>query len=261
MINADDPLSIQIAKQAKIIDALVRRANRQTEVGPSAYNAFQSAIELQEKVAAQSRDLERAATELESARYERERSRKNLADALSSMEEGFALFTDGQLDICNELFRALLPDVSPQVVPGLPLPAYIDLLPQSAHLVSIDGKLSASVSTLMAGTGGTSMVSLLIELTSDRWYQMSVQRTGSDSIVLLLTEITSIVRQNRAEKENLIGRQADYLQAVFQNMRARHWSSAIRCMYIRRSRTSSMRWIWPMRAGSSGNTNPNRTRM
>lgn len=218
MINADDPLSIQIAKQAKIIDALVRRANRQTEVGPSAYNAFQSAIELQEKVAAQSRDLERAATELESARYERERSRKNLADALSSMEEGFALFTDGQLDICNELFRALLPDVSPQVVPGLPLPAYIDLLPESAHLVSIDGKLSASVSTLMAGTGGTSMVSLLIELTSDRWYQMSVQRTGSDSIVLLLTEITSIVRQNRAEKENLIGRQADYLQAVFQNM-------------------------------------------
>ncbi len=215
MIDPDDPPQVQIAKQAKIIEALMRRANRQTEVGPSAYNAFQSAIELQEQVAAQSRDLERAATELESARYERERSRRNLADALSSMEEGFALFTDGQLEICNELFRALLPDVSDRVAPGLTLTGYVDLMSQSPHLVSTDRKLGASISALRAGA---SMVSPVIELTGDRWYQMSVQRTGSDSIVLLLTEITAVVRQNRAEKENLIGRQADYLQAVFQNM-------------------------------------------
>ncbi|EEX12599.1 histidine kinase [Citreicella sp. SE45] len=62
------------------------------------------------------------------------------------------------------------------------------------------------------------MVSLVIELAGDRWYQINLQRTSAENLVLLLTEITPIVRRNRSEKESLIDRQADYLQAVFENM-------------------------------------------
>ena len=48
MINPDDPLDVQVTKQQRIIDALLRRAGRQHEVGGSAYSLFQSAIDWME---------------------------------------------------------------------------------------------------------------------------------------------------------------------------------------------------------------------
>jgi signal transduction histidine kinase/CheY-like chemotaxis protein len=57
-----------------------------------------------------------------------------------------------------------------------------------------------------------------MELTGDRWYQINLQRTSSENLVMLLTEITTIVRSNRSEKESLIDQQATYLQAVFETM-------------------------------------------
>lgn len=218
LLNPEDSPKAQVAKQAKIITALVSRASRQSDVGLSSYSAFQSAIELQEQVAAQSRDLERAATELESVHYERARTRKNLVEALSSMEEGFALFSGGQLDICNELFQNLLPDISDRVVPGLELKRFFDLLMTSTCLVSTDKGFPGSAAGLTPSNKSPSVTYSVIELRQDRWYQMSLQQTSDSNTVLLLTEITEVVRQNRSEKETLIDRQADYLQAVFQNM-------------------------------------------
>ncbi|WP_187429574.1 PAS-domain containing protein [Roseobacter fucihabitans] len=213
MIDPDDPPAVQVAKQAKIIDALIRRASRQKDVGPSAYRAFQSAIDLQQKVAAQT-------LELESARLERERTRRTLAEALASMEEGLALFSDGSLNICNGLFKGLLPDISEQIKPGLQLAEYFSLMQNSTHLVSTDRQLPNVQWALENGGTAGSVVSLVAEVSRDRWYQMSAQQTSPENTVLLLTEITALVRNNRREKEHLIDRQADYLQAVFQNMTA-----------------------------------------
>ncbi|WP_299671992.1 PAS-domain containing protein [uncultured Roseobacter sp.] len=213
MIDPDDPPQAQVEKQAKIIDALIRRASRQKDVGPSAYRAFQSAIDLQQQVAAQT-------IELESARSERERTRKTLAEALATMEEGLALFSDGALNICNDLFIGLLPDVSDQIVPGLTLEQYFRLMAQSKHLVSTDRKLSKLTRALGSAQAAGAVVSVIVEVPRDRWYQLSAQQTSHENTVLLLTEITALVRHNRREKEHLIDRQSDYLQAVFQNMTA-----------------------------------------
>ncbi len=220
MINPDDPLNLQVQKQAKIIEALVRRANRQHEIGSTAYSAFQSAIALQGQIWAKTRDLERTTNELESVRYDRERTRKSLTDALASMEGGFALFTDGKLEVCNDLFRSLLPDLSRKLIPGLGIELYFDALRNSRYLVSTDGRMSTSLTEAQRGPVGAMVLSFVIELTEDRWFQINMQRTSSDNIVILQTEITGIVRQNRSEKENLIDKQALYLQAVFENMSA-----------------------------------------
>ena len=214
MLNPDDPPEVQIAKQQKIIDALIRRSNRQRDLGPSAFRAFQSALELQQTVAAQTRDLQRAVTELESARYERERTRRILADALSSMDGGFALFTDGNLELCNELFQTLLPDIEHAVRPGLPLEHFLTLAAGSHYFISSEQPLSGLNDT----SGKAELSSVVIELADDIWYQISAQHSADDNLILLLTEITSIVRRNRDEKESLIDRQANYLQAVFRNM-------------------------------------------
>ncbi|WP_375258643.1 hybrid sensor histidine kinase/response regulator [Citreimonas sp.] len=211
LVDPEEPAEVQLARQARIIEALVRRATRENDVSQTAYSAFQSAIELQSQVAARDRDLARATTELESVRIERERTRKNLDEALSAMGEGFALFTDERLDVCNDLFLNLLPDISDRVVPGLALTDYAALIQRSRHLRSSDRPIEPV-------RNGAPALSVVLELTDDRWYQLSMQRTSHDNMVILLTEITAIVRRNRTEREDLIDRQADYLQAMFENM-------------------------------------------
>ncbi|GGG79640.1 hybrid sensor histidine kinase/response regulator [Salipiger pallidus] len=218
MIDPDEPLERQVQRQARIIDALMRRSNRQHEVGGTAYGAFQSAIALQGQVWAKTRDLERTTDELRHARDEGERMRKNLADALAAMEGGVALFTDGRLEVCNDIFLKLLPDVSGRLQPGTGIEQCFGALSGSRHVVTVEGNVDAALAQARRGGVGTSVVSLVIALTGDRWYQINLQRTSDRNIVLLLTEITTIVRRNRSEKEHLIDRQADYLQAVFENM-------------------------------------------
>ncbi len=217
LIDVNEPQDVQIQKQAKIIDALIRGASRPTSMHSSAFSAFQSAMALQERIDAQSRDLERATTELESARYERERTRKSLVEALSSVEEGLALFYDGKLEICNGLIRRLLPDMGERLSPGLDIASYFLLMSESRYLVSFDGKPAADLRLVIPPLSVASTGSKMLELTHDRWYQLDLQQTSPSYIVLLLTEITSIVRRSRSEREHLIDRQADYLQAVFQN--------------------------------------------
>ncbi|MEO3416460.1 PAS-domain containing protein [Roseovarius sp. CAU 1744] len=218
MIDPNDPLDVQVAKQAKIIDALVRRAGRQHEVGHSAYAAFQSAISLQEQVWAKTRDLERASNELELVRFDREQTQKNLADALSVMEGGFALFTDGKLQVCNDLFKTLLPDISGVILPGLTVDAYFDGLENSAQTVRGDTHTHDKFAEARHGPTGESLHTFVLELKDDRWFQISQQRTSSDNVIILQTEITDIVRKNRSERDDLIDMQAHYLQAAFDHM-------------------------------------------
>ena len=218
MIDPNDPLEVQVEKQAKIIDALVRRTGRQHDVGQSAYAAFQSAIALQGQVWAKTRDLERASNELELVRYDRERTQKNLTDALSAMEGGFALFHDGTLQVCNDLFKSLLPDLTEQIVPGLSMAEYFEAMELSVHLVDPDSKLRANLIEARTGPTGASLLSFVVALSGDRWFQISQQRTSLDNVIILQTEITGVVRQNRSEKDHLIDMQAHYLQAAFDNM-------------------------------------------
>ncbi|MEM9577773.1 MAG: PAS-domain containing protein [Pseudomonadota bacterium] len=213
MINPNDTLEEQVTKQTKIIEALIRRAGRQNGINRSAYQVFQSAIELQQQIAAQS-------LELENVRHETEQTRISLTQALSSMEEGFALFFDGRLGVCNDLFRSLLPDVSDRMEPGLELATFLDLLAGSSQLVSVDGDLRKAAGRLAKGSENGAALSMVAEFVRDRWYQIGAQVTAPGTTVILLTEITALMRRNRVEKEHLIDRQADYLNAVFENMSA-----------------------------------------
>ena len=120
MIDPTEPLEIQVAKQAKIIAALIDRAERGHEVGGTAYALFQSAIALQSAIWEKTKDLEealdtlgRASSELQVAQLARDRLQKNLADAVVAMEGGFALFTDDRLQVCNAQFRQLLAGCHP----------------------------------------------------------------------------------------------------------------------------------------------------
>ena len=225
MIDPKDPPNIQIAKQAKIIDALIQRAERGHGVGRSAYSMFQSAIALQAEVWEKTRDLEealdtlgRASSELELAYRSQERMQKSLADAMSAVEGGFALFTDDRLQVCNDHFRSLLPDVEPLIVPGLSFDDYLGAVAASKFL-----RRRGTEEVGRAGGGGPKprdrrFSNHVLALKNDRWFQISYRQTGSGNIAVLQTEITDVVRQNRREKNRLIDRQAHMLQAAFDHM-------------------------------------------
>lgn len=218
MIDPSDPLDVQVSRQAKIIDALVRRADRQHEVGTTAYSAFQSAIAFQSQVWAKTRDLERASNELQVLRFVRERTQKNLTDAISVMEGGFALFTDGRLQICNDLFKTLLPDITERILTGLEIGDFFDLVAGSETIEGPDEKTRAFFDEAKRGPVAHDLQSFVIELVGDRWFQISQQSTTFDNVIVLLTEITDIVRKNRSEKNQLIDRHGHYLQAAFDNI-------------------------------------------
>ncbi|ATN35779.1 hybrid sensor histidine kinase/response regulator [Rhizobium sp. ACO-34A] len=229
MIDPSDPPEVQIAKQARIIEALINRAERGHEVGGTAYSLFQSAITLQAKVWEKTKDLEkaldtlgRASSELEIAYQTQERMQRNLADAMVAMEGGFALFSEDRLQVCNTQFRRLLPDVEPLIKPGLAFDDYLRAVEASKSLASEeDAGVKAVRRSPVSGlpeVPGHGFSSFVIALRNDRWFQISCRQTTSGNIAVLQTEITDLVRENRREKDRLIDQQAHLLQAAFDHM-------------------------------------------
>ncbi len=225
LIDRNQPLEMQVEKQARIIDALIMRANRTHDFGGSAYTLFQSAVSLQDKVWEKTKDLEvaldtlgKASVDLETAEFARDQMQRNLADVLDMMDGGFALFTADKLQICNDIFRTLILDIAGQVAPGMTLASYFELMNNSAS-ATLNHDLDMSPGTRgqpqSTGHPGTSFV---LALPHDRWFQVISRHTSSNSIALLQTEITGIVRKNRLEKDRLIDEQTHFLQAAFDNM-------------------------------------------
>ncbi|PTW42388.1 ATP-binding response regulator [Rhodovulum kholense] len=218
MIDPDAPPNVIIARQARIIDALIRRSNRQHDMTGSAYGLFQSAVALQGQVWAKTRDLERTSTELERARVDREETRLRLSEALDAMEGGFALFHEGRLQVCNDLFRFILPDISARILPGLTVEDYFRAVQSSRALADPDRACRDLAEAITRRTAEGASLTFVLELQGDRWFQIARQRTRSDNLILTQTEITDIVRKNRMEKDLLIDMQAHYLQAAFDHM-------------------------------------------
>lgn len=229
MIDPSDPPEVQIAKQARIIEALINRAERGHEVGGTAYSLFQSAITLQAKVWEKTKDLEkaldtlgRASSELEIAYQTQERMQRNLADAMVAMEGGFALFSEDRLQVCNTQFRRLLPDVEPLIKPGLAFDDYLRAVEVSKSLASEEDAgvkaVRRSPASGLPEAPGHGFSSFVIALRNDRWFQISCRQTTSGNIAVLQTEITDLVRENRREKDRLIDQQAHLLQAAFDHM-------------------------------------------
>lgn len=226
MIDPSEPLEQQVERQEKIIEALIQRASREHDVGSSAYSLFQSAITLQGEVWEKTRDLEkaldtlgRASSQLKIAEYAREQTERNLADALDSMEGGFALFTEGRLEICNDQFKAMVPDIAEEIVSGLDIGDYFEALRLSKDVVSrATSENGAYRRSVRSGNGIDTTYPSVVGLRNDRWFQITHKTASSSKIVLLSTEITSIVRQNRLEKDRLIDEQAVFLQGAFDHM-------------------------------------------
>ncbi len=225
MIDPDEPLERQLERQGKIIEALMQRAAREDDVGRSAYSLFQSAIALQGEVWEKTKHLEQvldtlgqASSRLRNSEFALEQTERNLADALDAMEGGFALFTEEGLEICNAQFKSMVPGISRQIVAGLSIADYFAALDSSPQVTTKGASSKKSDVANKNSADASPKYPSVFGLRNDRWFQITQKRASPRKTVLLSTEITNIVLQNRIEKDQLIDKQSVFLKAAFEHI-------------------------------------------
>lgn len=226
LINPSDPPARQIEKLLAISSVLMRRVEQIADDGGAAYAQFQRAAMLEDQVRERTRELERALdllnasnAALEDAHRETERARQNLADAIETVQEGFALFgPDDVLVMCNSRFCVHLTDVRPSLMPGLTFAAYIDLVSRSSDLELPEGETPESWAVQRLRRHREQHVIFNVRMRWDTWVQVSEHRTNDGGTVVLQTDVTDLIRLERQELGRLLDDQERLVRATLDHI-------------------------------------------
>lgn len=225
-LNTDDTLERQNEKLMQIVQSLMRRVEQKTEDSGLAYQQFERAALLETEVRERTRDLERALDLLQEANNrlgianeETETARANLTEAIETINEGFALFEPGEgLVLSNSRFCRDFNDVAPFLVGGLSFEDYVKLISASAAMALPNGQTAADWAEARLKRHGDDHVVFNVRLKWDRWLQVSEHRTSRGGTVILQTDVTSIIRQERRVRDRMRDQQAEILQATLDHL-------------------------------------------
>ncbi|NEY89157.1 PAS-domain containing protein [Tabrizicola oligotrophica] len=226
ILNPADPPARQIEKLLAISRVLMRRVEQITDDGGAAYAQFQRAAMLEDQVRERTRELERALdllnasnAALEDANRETERARQNLADAIETVQEGFALFgPDDVLVMSNSRFCVHLADVRPHLAPGLSFAAYVDLVSRSADLDLPEGETPGNWAVQRLRRHMDQHVIVNVRMRRDHWVQVSEHRTADGGTVVLQTDVTDLIRLERQERGRLLDDQERLVRATLDHI-------------------------------------------
>ena len=226
LLNPSDPPDRQRQKLLSIIEVLMRRVEQDTDQSGVAYAQFERAAMLEEQVRDRTRDLGAALdllndsnARLASANRATEAARRDLTNAIETVQEGFGLFSpDDVLVLCNSRFGKQLADVQPRLLPGLSFAAYVDLVSRSTQLVLPDGTSPQDWAVQRLIRHREASVNMTVQIKGDRWLQVSERRTLEGGTVILQTEISDIIRAERAARGRLLDDQARIVRATLDHI-------------------------------------------
>lgn len=226
LVDPNDSLEEQNEKLLQIATSLMRRMEKKSEHSGLAYQQFERAALLENEVRERTLDLERALDLLQEANNrlgianeETETARSNLTEAIETINEGFALFeADEGLVLSNSRFCRDFNDVSPFLVGGLSFEDYVKLVSSSNVMAHPEGQTPAEWATRRIERHGDDHVVFNVRLKWDRWLQVSEHRTSRGGTVILQTDVTSIIRQERRARERMRDQQAEILQATLDHL-------------------------------------------
>ncbi|AXX96671.1 hybrid sensor histidine kinase/response regulator [Profundibacter amoris] len=225
MINPDDPPDIQVEKLQKVVKALMWRVEQNNEKGGTPYTMFQTAISLESEVQARTvalqetlEQLEQTHGDLATALQEAERSRQILLDALEVMNEGFALFADDRLVICNDRFKNLLPDVSDQIMDEMTFRDYARIVSKSVFLHRAEDQSSEDWLRFRLAQHGRQQATFILRLPDDQWIQVSDRKMPKNRVAILHTDITKMVHEQRSQGKKVLDEQARLARATIDHM-------------------------------------------
>jgi two-component system, sensor histidine kinase len=204
LINPADPPERQTQKLLTIAQVLMRRVEQITDDSGAAYAQFQRAALLEDQVRERTRDLERALdllnqsnAQLAEANRATEAARQNLANAIETIQEGFALFdADDVLVMCNSRFGMHMLDLRDHLRPGL---TFGDMSTASAGRAfsNCRGESPEDWAIARRRRHQDRHVIFNVRMVWDRWVQVSEHRTADGGTVILQTDVTEIIRLER----------------------------------------------------------------
>ncbi len=226
LLNPADPPERQTAKLLQIAQVLMRRVEQITDDSGAAYAQFQRAAMLEDQVRERTRDLERALdllnesnARLAAANRATEAARRNLAEAIETIQEGFALFDPQDvLVLCNARFGMHMTDIRNALVPGLTFDAYVERVSRSRCLELPPGETPAGWAVQRRARHRDRHVIFNVRMSRDRWVQVSEHRTADGGTVILQTDVTDIIRAEREERGKLLDDQARIIRATLDHM-------------------------------------------
>ena len=226
LINPADSLERQNAKLIKIAEALMSRVEYGNGQPGVAYAHFERAALLEKRVRERTLELERTLdllhesnAQLALANRETEFARRNLADAIETVSEGFALFDPADvLVLCNSRFCRDFRDTALNLSPGLPFADYVGQVSRSRHLALPEGQNAESWAAQRLRRHEDRHVMFNVQLSHDRWLQVSEHRTANGGTVVLQTDVTDLIRLERQERTKLKDKQARMIRATLDHL-------------------------------------------
>ncbi|AHD08945.1 hybrid sensor histidine kinase/response regulator [Phaeobacter gallaeciensis] len=226
LIDPHDSLERQNEKLLKITATLMRRVEQDTDASGLAYAQFERAVLLEEEIRSRTRDLERTLdllnlsnAKLAEANRETEAARANLANAIETVQEGFALFNaEDVLVMCNSRFGMHMPDICADLRPGLRFESYVQLISSSTALSLPAGTSAASWAARRLARHQDRSVMFNVRMTGNRWVQVSEHRTPDGGTVILQTDVTDIMRLQHQERERILDDQARLIRATLEHL-------------------------------------------
>ncbi|WP_121634429.1 PAS-domain containing protein [Tropicibacter alexandrii] len=226
LINPADSLERQNAKLQIIAEALMKRVEYGSEQSSAAYAQFERAALLERRVRERTLELERTLdllhesnAQLARANDETEAARRNLADAIETVSEGFALFDPADvLVMCNSRFCRDFRDTARDLRPGTPFAGYVDRVSRSRYLALPQGTTAEAWAAQRIRRHVDRHVMFNVQLAQGRWLQVSEHRTANGGTVVLQTDVTDLIRLERAERERLKDKQARMIRATLDHL-------------------------------------------
>ncbi len=226
LLNPADGPDRQREKLLHIVQVLMRRVEQETDDGGLAYAQFQRAAMLEDQVRERTRDLERALdllnesnARLAEANRAIEAARQNLANAIETVQEGFALFdAEDRLVLCNSRFGMHMVDIREALKPGLGFGDYIERVSRSRYLELPEGETPAQWALRRRRRHRDRHVIFNVRMIWDRWVQVSEHRTADGGTVILQTDVTDIIRLERQERGKLLDDQARMIRATLDHI-------------------------------------------
>lgn len=226
LLNPADSPERQREKLLTIVDVLMRRVEQTTDAGGASYAQFERAAMLEDQVRQRTRELEHALdllnqsnTSLAEANRATEAARKDLANAIETVQEGFALFDpEDVLVMYNSRFGMHMPDIGELLCAGLGFEDYVKAVSRSRHLHLPEGTDADAWAAQRMMRHREQHVIFNVRIRPDRWVQVSEHRTPDGGTVILQTDISDIIRSERAERGKLLDTQSRLVRATLDHI-------------------------------------------
>jgi len=228
-----DALRRTVAKLTEINRALMSRVEHSLDMQGNAYQLFQTAILLDQKVRDRTRELEHALQAVEQSNLELSQAivasrvaQNRLRDAIDSISEGFAIFDpDDRLILFNRRFLDFWPNLTSRIEAGISFDELIRMELEAKEILPGDSSANRWMAERRrqrkASRSGAEQ-RWVYALADGRWVQATDRRSIEGGIASIYTDITDLKDAERQEREKVLAERklaAEALQDSEQRIR------------------------------------------